>query len=153
MRTIKRDVATLYVVSADGKILLGKKKPGTGAVYPDCLHNPGGGFDVGETAEEAAKRELFEETGIDEANISLKLIDDKGTDIAERTLAGGERALVEMNFYSYRCDLNLASTDAKVIESDDLVSFAWYPVNGLQDLPLTPPSVELLKRIGTGWLS
>ena len=56
-----RDRATLLFVVQDGHVLLIRKLRGLGA---GKINAPGGRIDPGETAEEAAIREVHEETGI-----------------------------------------------------------------------------------------
>lgn len=58
----------------NGKVLLVR------ATYNDYFSFPGGGIKRGETAEEAAKRELAEETGIDATKLHLvgEYVHDKG---------------------------------------------------------------------------
>lgn len=152
MNTIERQIAVAYVVSEDDKLLLGKKAPGGGGVYPDCLHNPGGGIEEGETGEQAVQRELLEESGIDAARGVLELVDNAGTGTSVKTLTTGEQVAVNMRFMIYRLTLDIPSSMVKLTETGDLIEFDWYPVSKIQTFPLTPPAKELLERIGTDWL-
>lgn len=63
MEVIDRNIAGAFIVSADGKILLGNNKKG--GVYQNMLVVPGGGIDSGETELDAVIREVHEEVGID----------------------------------------------------------------------------------------
>lgn len=54
------------IILRDNRILLGKRKGSHGA---DTWAPPGGHLDFGETVEECARREVFEETGIVVSNI------------------------------------------------------------------------------------
>ncbi|HET8840562.1 MAG TPA: NUDIX hydrolase, partial [Ktedonobacteraceae bacterium] len=62
LRILQRRIVVGYIISSDGQLLLGKKVPGSGGVYPDSWHNPGGGVEPGETDEQALAREVHEET-------------------------------------------------------------------------------------------
>ncbi|MDD2807092.1 MAG: 8-oxo-dGTP diphosphatase [Patescibacteria group bacterium] len=57
-----RKILTLCLVIKDGQILLGMKKRGLGT---GKWNGFGGKVEVGETIEEATKREMFEESGIE----------------------------------------------------------------------------------------
>ncbi len=58
-------VAFIWVEDTDGKILIQKRGPGM-ATFPDCWDvSAAGHVDVGETYEQAARRELKEELGLE----------------------------------------------------------------------------------------
>ena len=153
MRRAQRRIVTAYIISTDGKILLGKKDPAKGGVYPDCLHNPGGGVDVGESDEGALVREVLEETGIDIRLANKTLIDTTGVGEAEKTLKTGEKIVVEMHFYVFRVDLGKASTAVELYPRSDLIDLQWYPVEALEHQKLTPPAVKLIALRGLDWLT
>lgn len=56
-----RKILTLCMVMKDGKLLLGMKKRGFGM---GRWNGFGGKVEAGESIEEAAKREVFEESGL-----------------------------------------------------------------------------------------
>jgi len=90
LREIDRPIASLVIISSDGKILLGRKDPTKGGVYPDAWHIPGGGIDEGESLQAAGRREGFEETGIDLAKETLTLLPYVGHGQSPKTLESGE---------------------------------------------------------------
>jgi 8-oxo-dGTP pyrophosphatase MutT (NUDIX family) len=148
MRTIRRDIVSALIFSKDGRLLLGKKDPNKGGVYSDCWHIPGGGIDAGETELDALKRETLEEVGINVTPYSPYLVDDTGTGISQKTLSNGEVVMCKMQFKVYRVDIT--DKDAKQVQTksnDDLVRLEWARVKDLKDYKLTPPSVELFKRL------
>jgi 8-oxo-dGTP pyrophosphatase MutT (NUDIX family) len=62
----RRDSARLLILNSDGHLLLFHFDHGKGQTF---WATPGGGLDEGETFEQAAIRELFEETGIEVARV------------------------------------------------------------------------------------
>lgn len=61
-RWVRRDTARLLVLDPEDRILLFRFTPGT---KPPFWATPGGAVDPGESFAQAARRELFEETGFD----------------------------------------------------------------------------------------
>ncbi len=68
--------------------------------------------------------------------------------ISEKTLETGERVRVEMQFNVYKVTLAETSSDVKLHLSDDLVETKWFDLRDLSSVKLTPPSIELFKRLG-----
>jgi 8-oxo-dGTP pyrophosphatase MutT (NUDIX family) len=153
MRSVERRIVSAFIVSSDGKVLLGKKDPDQGGVYPNSWHNPGGGVDVNETDEEALSREVLEETGIDISQSEKVRIDDRGVGEASKTLSTGEKITVRMQFNIYKVVLNKPSTKVELIPRGDLVGLAWFPIDSLEHMRLTPPAIELIARKGIDWLA
>lgn len=150
MRVIQRSIAVGLFVSKDGRFLLGKKDPESGGVYPNCWHIPGGGVndDAGETVLQALAREMHEEVGLDVSQGTVELVDDTGTGGSQKTLTDGEVVWCEMKFSVYRIDLPIEAVDTTVISGDDIVEAKWVDPNDLQDIKLTPPSIELFAKLG-----
>lgn len=149
MRTIYRDITSALIFSKDGKLLMGMKDPKSGGVYVDCWHIPGGGVDEHETNEQALRREILEEVGIDTAQCKVALADDQGSGKTEKTLKDtGETVLCKMKFYVYRVDVEQDSTEIGLRSNDDLVRLEWVNLSELGSYRLTPPSVTLFKRLG-----
>jgi len=66
MNIMSRKILTLIIIQKDEKVLLGMKKRGFGV---GRWNGFGGKVDQGETVENAAKREIFEEAGITANNL------------------------------------------------------------------------------------
>lgn len=149
MRTIYRTVVSVLIFSKDGKLLMGMKDPKDGGVYADCWHIPGGGVDEGETQEQALRREILEEVGIDIAGCKVTLADDQGSGETEKTLKDtGEKVMCHMKFYVYRVDIDKNADEIETKLSDDLVKLEWVDPAKLDGYKLTPPSITLFQRLG-----
>lgn len=152
MRTIQRRIVTGYIISSDGQLLLGKKDPAKGGVYPDSWHNPGGGVEPDETDEQALAREIWEETGIDIAGSRIRLIDDKASGQAVKTLPGGEQIIADMHFIAYTVHLREPAAALALQPADDLMELRWFSARDVEHIDMTPPAKALFTRIGTAWL-
>ena len=73
MREIERKIVGGFLISADGKILLGQSIKG--GVFEDKWVVPGGGMEEGETKEQTLRREMLEEVGIDVADGRILQLD------------------------------------------------------------------------------
>lgn len=149
MREIQRTIVSALVFSKDGKLLMGKKDPTQGGVYPDCWHIPGGGTDEGETLEQALQREVKEEVGIDIFPYNPGLVPEKSSGTAEKTLSSGEKVLCRMEFNIFRVDIHdkLAS-EIKITLGDDLVEIRWFSLGELPEAKQIPGGKEYFQKIG-----
>jgi nucleoside triphosphatase len=146
MRTIHRDIVGGFIFSKDGKFLLGKNRKG--GVYEGSFVVPGGGIDDGETKEEALRREILEETGLDiNKAVVAPFLESSGEH--EKTLRDtGERVFVKMVFYNYRIDLNQNANEVEIITEDDWYEPVWFDIVGLNDVNMSEPTRKTL--IATG---
>ena len=137
------------IFSSDGKLLLGQTDPAAGSVYMGTWIIPGGGVEPGETKLEALKRELMEEIGLDIADLDVRLVDDSATGSSEKTLRdSGERVMVAMNFFDYEIHLATTAELSAVTTSEELVKLHWVERADLAKTALSPPTIELLKKLG-----
>lgn len=149
MHKIQRDIVSALIFSKDNKLFQGMKDPQKGGVYLDCWHIPGGGVEEGEDKKKALIREVAEETGIDIAPYKIELMDDSGSGESFKTLKTGEQILCEMQFYVYKVVIDDKNADEiKVKLDDDLVISQWTEIDNLKKIKLTPPSVDLFKKLG-----
>ncbi len=149
MREIKRDIVSALIFSKDGKLFQGMKDLKKGGVYSDCWHIPGGGIDEGENKKEALIREIKEETGIDISSYEIEIVDSSGKGESQKILKTGEQVLCKMQFYVYKVVLKDKNADeVEVNLNDDLVNFRWANIDNLKNVKLTPPSLDLFKKLG-----
>jgi 8-oxo-dGTP pyrophosphatase MutT (NUDIX family) len=151
MRIIERDIVSALIFSKDGKLFQGMKDSRKGGVYSNlnCWHIPGGGVEERETKEEALIREIKEELDIDISGYKINLVDDKGTGGSKKVLKNGEEVFCKMKFFVYRVDVNNKNFDEiKINLKDDVSEYRWTDLSELKELKLTPPSVELFKKLG-----
>jgi 8-oxo-dGTP pyrophosphatase MutT (NUDIX family) len=149
MRIINREIVSALIFSKEGKLFQGMKAERKGGVYLDCWHIPGGGVDEGEDKITALIREIKEETGIDISQYRIELIDDTGKGESEKILKDtGEKVLCKMNFNVYKVVIDdKYASEIKVELNDDLVKYQWFDLDNLKNIKLTPPSVELFKKL------
>ncbi len=148
MKTIHRDIVGLLIYSLDGKLLLGKKDPKRKGVYnPECWHIIGGGTEEGETQRMALVREVKEEVGLTlGVEQEFVLLDDEGTGKSER-LWQGEMVECIMKFSVYKTTINKLADEIRIKLDVELVDYGWFCENELQYITLTPPTVELFRRL------
>ena len=147
MRKINRVVVSGIIVSKDNKILLGKGQPGS--VYKDCWLIPGGGVDEGETKIQTLIREVKEEVNLDISNYHHELVEDNATGESEKILKEtGEHVLVHMQFFTYRIKVPKNANSIQIAAGDDLAELTWAPIDNMADYPLSPPSINLFKKLG-----
>ena len=146
MRTIRRNIASAFFVSKDGKVLLGKNR--AGGVFEGCYVVPGGGIEEGETKEQGLRREMLEETGIDIAGRSVVQVNlFEGSH--PKTLRGtNERVMVDMTFNDFRVDLDEKAADVTVVAGDDWSSPRWFTSDELQKEKIADFTAVTLKKMG-----
>lgn len=126
LRTISRVIASVVIISADQNILMGRKDPARGGVYPNAWHLPGGGVEPDEALEDAARREAHEETGINLADILLRPIPLIGHGESAKTLDTGEKVWVKMTFNRFEARLSQPAAAIAIQPGDDLVELRWF---------------------------
>jgi 8-oxo-dGTP diphosphatase len=119
-----RPSARLLVVDSSGRILLFRFVHKNGALAgQDYWPTPGGGVEDGETFEQAAIRELKEETGIGVQEIGPEI----GRRIFVLQLPSGEHVMVDERFFLVRAgDTSLSRDGWTAQEADIMTDHKWW---------------------------
>jgi ADP-ribose pyrophosphatase YjhB (NUDIX family) len=99
---------------------------------------PGGRLEPGETPEQAASRELFEETGLTAGDLRLWTVIDLGG-------PGPEDGPI------YRLHVFLGhSTEGDPVAADDAASLGWFSLTEMESLAITQSTLEAARAIALG---
>lgn len=121
---LKRPSSRLLVLDDDRRLLLfrfdHRKGPLAGQSF---WATPGGGVEAGESFQEAAKRELFEEVGLD--------VPDPGHQVAQRTavfaLPSGETVESDERYFMVRTDCHAISGEGwTAFEREVMTAHRWW---------------------------
>jgi 8-oxo-dGTP pyrophosphatase MutT (NUDIX family) len=149
----KRPTARLFVLDPENRLLLIRYRTTPPVAPPyegveSIWFTPGGGLEPGETAREAAARELMEETGLD-----LPI----GPEVAFReedvTFFIKKVCVVERYFVVRTRDSYVDTGFLADSEDDDVMEVRWFTVEELAALPqhVEPPGlVALAARLAAG---
>ncbi|MGP8436154.1 NUDIX hydrolase [Paraburkholderia fungorum] len=144
----RRQAARLLIINSSARILLFRFIASFAAPNVQSYWGtPGGGLDMGESFEQAAIRELLEETGI-----SVNAV---GPEVGRRevvlTLPTGERVLSDERYFLVRpphCKISTAGWTPE--ERDVTIGYRWWSLAELRSHPavVQPDNlVELFDRI------
>jgi 8-oxo-dGTP pyrophosphatase MutT (NUDIX family) len=150
LREIDRIIASALIFSSDGYLLMGRKNPYKGGVYPNAWHIPGGGIEDGESLEQSAAREIYEEVGLQISPEQLTKIPIEGGGSTTKTLESGERVWFKMQFNRFEARLDKTAEELahEVRPGDDLVELRWFAQNELADVEQIPGGKEFFIQAG-----
>jgi|GEM_PF-597253 len=148
MREIHRNIVVALIFSKDGKLLMGRKDPSKGGVYPDCWHLPGGGVDEGESLGQAVSREIQEEVGMDAAAHKIIPLSFKNNGTSEKTLPSGEKVLCHMDFNYFEVHIDKPADEIDTRLNDDLVEVRWYSREELPFVKYIPGGKKFMQNMG-----
>jgi 8-oxo-dGTP diphosphatase len=123
------------VVMYEGKVLLAKR---SNAPQKGKWAIPGGAVKLGETLQEAAEREIMEETGLTiQANKPVHVFD-----LIERDSAGS------LLFHYVIIDLLADYIEGDVHPGDDVSDAGWFNPDEIESLDITETTKYLLEKLG-----
>jgi ADP-ribose pyrophosphatase YjhB (NUDIX family) len=136
----KAVVSGVLVKNREDKFLLVKKSNNVGP-YAGTYLTPGGGIETGEPADQAALRELYEETGVKVKNLKRAYFDDDVTD----NWQGVKRHYIML---LYLADYDTGEIHQTEGNDDEFEDVNWYTVDEIKKMPLSPPLRKLLEHQG-----
>ncbi|MDO8266046.1 MAG: NUDIX hydrolase [Candidatus Saccharibacteria bacterium] len=149
LRREEREIASVVIISADGKFLLGKKYPEKEGSYVGYWHIMGGGVDPGETLEDAALREVLEESGLVLSAEDLVKIEGVGKGESEKKLPSNERIISVMTFNRFEARLGQNAEDIQIpSQTDEFEELRWFTPEELGGINQIPGGREFFVQQG-----
>jgi nucleoside triphosphatase len=128
------------ISDSDGRILICKMPIGRG-VFPGQWGLPGGGVEPGEYLEQALRREVREELGIDLDHVQPLHFKEA---VRLKHRGSDESVPVHMVYLLFRC--TAASTDVSL--NDEFVEFAWALPSDLLKYDLNRETINTFAELG-----
>lgn len=124
--------AVSVAVHRDGQFLLVRRRRDPGKGF---WAFPGGRVELGETAEDAARRELAEETGLSAQGLAVH----GELDLASRR--DGKRVTYRLTIFS------AAVVEGNLVAGDDAEAVGWFSLDAFAALPATTSTIEVARAI------
>lgn len=135
-----RTVVVGLVWNADRRLLFCRMAPDRG-VFPGQWGFPGGGIEPGERMEDALRRELREELGIEVADVRPAFFKDC---LHDKIFADGTVRPLYMIFLLFHCR---ATTDQLRL-NPEFTDYRWVGEEEVETLELNSETVDTLSRLG-----
>ncbi len=136
----KSVVTGVLVKNSLNQFLFVKKTPGKGP-YEGMFLPPGGMVDDGERIDEAAKREVYEETGVHISNLKRVYFNDDLT----KDWAGNVKHFIGL---LYTAEYESGELSQTAGNDDTFEEVGWFSLEELASMPLSPPVKDLLRISG-----
>jgi 8-oxo-dGTP diphosphatase len=125
-------VSILVLRAGEALLVRRGKEPHAG-----CWSLPGGAQEFGETMEEAARRELAEETGLVAGRLSF-------AEIVEPIVRGEDGSVLRHFVLGlFVCE----AFEGEPVAGDDAGALGWFALEAMEDLEMTPGTAALIRRI------
>jgi 8-oxo-dGTP pyrophosphatase MutT (NUDIX family) len=125
---IRRQVARVLLFDGRDRILLFHVRDPADSNRAAWWYLPGGGMDAGESPEEAARRELFEETGIENAEIGPVVLTRQGVSFR---FGGRDFEQDEWHVFARLPDGGVITAGGEDLEADAVAAHRWWTVRDL----------------------
>ena len=135
-----RTIVVGLVWNQHGELLFCRMDPDRG-VFPGQWGFPGGGIEPGERMEDALRRELKEELGIEVENIRPAFFKDC---LHDKIFADGTTRPVYMIFLLFHC----TAVSDRLDLNEEFVEYRWVRDGELGDMELNAETVDTLERLG-----
>jgi nucleoside triphosphatase len=117
------------------------RKPANRGVFPGQWALPGGGIEPGERMEEALRREIQEEVGLEISEIQPLLFKEGQY---HKLFPDGSRKLIYMIFLVFSCRAGWQ----EVTVGEEFETFAWVKTEHLADFDLNPETRDTFVQMG-----
>lgn len=135
-----RTVVVGLVWNRQGELLFCKMSPDRG-VFPGPWGFPGGGIEPGERMEDALRRELREELGIEVTDIAPAFFKDC---LHEKVFADGTKKPVYMIFLLFHC----TALSDQLSLNEEFTTYLWVGEEQVRELDLNEETIDTLERLG-----
>lgn len=145
MTEIRRPTARVLLFDADDRLLLFLTRWHHLVDREPRWLSPGGGIEPGETDEEAARRELLEETGF----VATSLGEPVGRTEIRVPRGNGDVGIVPATYFAFRAEsFEPSNAGWTVEEHDDVLAFRWWSLDELESTrePVQPDGFVTLAR-------
>ena len=134
-KILRRIIAVALVRNSENKYLICKKPAGRG-VFPNKWGLPGGGIELGEKIEEALRREVREEVGLEISRITPWTF---GDDVQDKIYDGASQRVYMIYLY-----FDCLACNEDIVLNDEFVDHAWVRLNQLDEFDLNAATRAIL---------
>lgn len=139
-KLLQRVIVVPIIRNSKNKVLICKKPPDRG-VFPDQWGLPGGGMEPGESLEDALRREVREELGIEIEDIRPLFFKD-GTET--KSTPDGRSQKIYMIYLLFGC----LAVSENIQLNEEFVEYAWAALSEIVNYDLNAETVKTFIEMG-----